>query len=215
MAPAEEMPSVVSAVRDLCCDLNQRLGLLGVAVNLTSGRGSAGVVAASDDRCRQLDELQFSAGEGPCYDAVQRSRPVLTPDLVGEGRVRWPGYASTAIDAGVAAVFAFPLQVGALCLGVLDVYAARAGSLTDAQLAAALTATRRATQIVLDGGPGLGDAIEHRAEIYQAQGMVMAARDEGPAEALARMRAHAFANDVSLLAVALRILAGHDLLEDE
>jgi hypothetical protein len=45
--------------------------------------------------------------------------------------------------------------------------------------------------------------------------MVMAARDEGPAEALARMRAHAFANDVSLLAVALRILAGHDLLEDE
>jgi AmiR/NasT family two-component response regulator len=95
------------------------------------------------------------------------------------------------------------------------VYAARAGSLTDAQLAAALTATRRATQIVLDGGPGLGDAIEHRAEIYQAQGMVMAARDEGPAEALARMRAHAFANDVSLLAVALRILAGHDLLEDE
>ena len=145
---------------------------------------------------------------------MQWSRPVLTPDLATEGTARWPGYTSTALEAGVAAVFAFPLQVGALCLGVMDVYAAQSGSLTDEQLADALGSARRAVGILLDGGPGLGDAIDHRAEIYQAQGMIMVARDEGAAEALARMRAHAFAQDLTLLALALQILAGHELLEE-
>ncbi|HET9422105.1 MAG TPA: GAF domain-containing protein [Nocardioides sp.] len=215
MAPPQDVPSAVPAIQDLCRELTERLGLLGVAVNLTSGHGSAGVIAASDDRCRRLDELQFSTGEGPCYDAVQWSRPVLTPDLANEGTARWPGYTSTALAGGVEAVFAFPLQVGAMCLGVMDVYGAQSGSLTDEQLGSALTYARRATEILLDGGPGLGDAIAHRAEIYQAQGMVMVARGEGAAAALARMRAHAFAHDLSLLTLALQILAGHELLEDE
>jgi hypothetical protein len=215
MAPAEATPLAVAALQDLCRELTDRLGLLGVAVNLTSGQGSAGVVAASDDRCRQMDELQFSVGEGPCYDAVLRSRPVLTADLAAEGTAQWPGFTATALAAGVAAVFAFPLQVGAMCLGVLDVYAARSGSLGEAQVATALRYARAATAILLDGSPGLADAVDNRAEIYQAQGMVMVARSLGVAEALARMRAHAFARDLPLLAVALEILDGHDRLDDD
>ncbi len=214
MAASEDARPAVAALEDLCRELTARLELLGAALNLTSGRGSAGVVAASDERCRRIDELQFSAGEGPSYDAVKYSRPVLTPDLAtDEGR--WPGYVSTAIEAGVGAVFAFPLQVGALCLGVLDVYAGRPGSLSDDQIAAALACARRAIEILLDGAPGLGDQIDHRAEIYQAQGMVMDARGVDAAEALARMRAHAFAHGQPLYALALLILAGHHLLEDE
>jgi hypothetical protein len=139
---------------------------------------------------------------------------VLTPDLAADAG-QWPGYASTAIEAGVAGVFAFPLQVGALCLGVLDVYAARPGSLSDEHIAATLRCARRAIQILLDGAPGLGDEIDHRAEIYQAQGMVMAARGIDAVEALARMRAQAFAHDQQLYALALLILAGQHLLEDE
>jgi hypothetical protein len=214
MAPPDDASPAVEALQDLCRRLTVRNGFLGVAVNLTSGRGTAGVMAASDERCRRLDELQFSAGEGPCYDAVLLSRPVLTPDLAADGG-RWPGYASTAIEAGVTGVFAFPMQVGALCLGVLDVYAAQSGSLLDDELAAALTNARRATEILLDGGPGLGDEIDNRAEIYQAQGVIMAARGIDAGEALARMRAHAFARNQALLALALEILAGHHLLEDE
>jgi hypothetical protein len=204
----------VTALQELCRDLTARLHLLGAAVNLTSGGGSAGVVAASDDHCLRLDELQFSAGEGPCYDAVRLSRPVLTPDLAAEGG-RWPGYASTAIEAGVTGVFAFPLQVGVMCLGVLDLYADRAGSLPEDHEAAALALARRAIEILLDGAPGLGDEIDHRAEIYQAQGMVMAAHDLDPAEALARMRAQAFARGEALLTLAREILAGHENLDDQ
>ena len=214
MARSEDGRPEVVALEELCRVLTTDLEILGAALSLTSGRGTAGVVAASDERSRRIDELQFSAGEGPCYDAVQHSRPVLTPDLVAE-EGRWPGYASTAIEAGVQGVFAFPLQVGALCLGVLDVYAAQSGSLSDQQVTAALTAARRAIEILLDGAPGLGDEIDHRAEIYQAQGMVMDARGIDAGDALARMRAHAFAHDQPLHALALLILAGHHLLEDE
>jgi len=215
MAPPEDAPPEVTALQELCRELTERLGLLGAAVNLTSGQGSAGVLAASDDRIRQLDEIQFSAGEGPCYDAVQWSRPVLTSDLAADGIARWPGYTSTAIAAGVCAVFAFPLQAGAMCLGVMDVYAAESGSLSHDQLATALRFARRATAILIDGGPALGDTIDFRAEIYQAQGVIMVARSEGAAEALARMRAHAFAHDLPLLTLALAILGGHESLEDE
>ena len=214
MARSEDARPAVAALEDLCRELSTDLEILGAAISLTSGQGTAGVVAASDERSRRIDELQFSAGEGPCYDAVRHSRPVLTPDLAAE-EGRWPGYASTAIEAGVAGVFAFPLQVGALCLGVLDVYAVRPGSLSDDQIGAGLACTRRAIEILLDGAPGLGGEIEHRAEIYQAQGMVMAARNIDAAEALARMRAHAFAHGQPLHALALWIVAGHHLLEDE
>lgn len=214
MASLDEPSPALSALRSLCCVLKDRHGFQGVAVSLISGRGPAGVVAASDDHSRRLAELQFSAGEGPCYDAVRLSRPVLTPDLDKEVG-RWPGFASTAIEAGVSGIFAFPLQVGALCLGVLDVYAARAGSLTDEQARAALTCVRRATEVLLDGAPGVGNQIDNRAEIYQAQGMVMAARGIDAADALAHMRAQAFARHQALLALALEILAGRHLREDE
>ncbi len=214
MAVPEDVSPSVTALQDVCRGLTERLGFKGVAVNLTSGRGSAGVIAASDDHCRRLAELQFSAGEGPCYDAVLLTRPVLTPDLSAEVG-RWPGYASAAIEAGVSGVFAFPLQVGALCLGVLDVYGVRSGSLSEEEVLVVLACVRRATEILLDGGPGFGDAIDNRAEIYQAQGMIMAARGVDAADALARMRAHAFARNQALLGLAMEILAGHQLLEDE
>jgi hypothetical protein len=220
---AVDVPGAVGALQGLCRSLTTHLDMLGVAVSLTSGRGSAGVVAASDEHCRQLDELQFAAGEGPSYDSVLGGRPVLTPDLSAVGTRQWPGYAATAVAVGVTGVFAFPLQVGAVCLGVLNVYADRPGSLTQERLQMTLTFARIATEILLDGDllrggelePGLGDALAHRAEIYQAQGMLMVALELGAAEALARMRAHAFARDLTLLALALEILAGEARLGDK
>ena len=214
---------VVEVLVSLCRALTTHLEVLGVAVNLASDSGPTVVVAASDARCQRLDEIQFTAGEGPCFDAVRLIRPVLTPDLVSTGARQWPGYSATAVADGVRSVFAFPLQAGAMCLGVLDVFRDRSGSMTEERLAMALTFARIATEILLDGDlvrhggleRGLGDALDYRAEIYQAQGMVMVALGLDAAEALARMRAHAFAEGLTLLALALTILAGDRRLGDE
>ncbi len=214
---------VADLLQQLCRTLATDLAVMGVAVNLMSTAGSDGVVAASDDHSRDVDELQFATGEGPCHDAFASRRPVLTPDLRSVADGRWPGFTSAAFESGVGAVFAFPLHVGAVVLGVLDVYADRPGSLSQEQVAAALTTAQLATEILLDGDlltsdgrpdRDLSTALDHRAEIYQAQGMVMVDLGVDPVEALARMRAHAFGNERSLIALARDIITGFVLPAD-
>jgi hypothetical protein len=215
---------VADLLQDLCRSLSTDLAVLGVAVNLMSTEGSDGVVAASDDRSRDVDELQFATGEGPCHDAFAHRRPVLTPDLRSVLHGRWPGYSSAALDAGVGAVFAFPVHVGAVVLGVMDVYTDEPGSLTQEQVATALTSAQRATEILLDGDligadghldRDLSTVLDHRAEIYQAQGMVMVDLGVEPVEALSRMRAHAFGTSQPLIELARDIVSGFVLPVDE
>lgn len=211
---------VAGLLHGLCRNLASTLGVMGAAVNLMSAGGSEGVAAASDDRCRDLDELQFTTGEGPCHEAFVARRPVLTPDLRAAAVRHWPGYASAALASGVGAVFAFPLHIGGVGFGVLDVFAGQTGSMRPDQVAMALTYAQIATEIMLDGDlttasgelePGLSTALDYRAEIHQAQGMAMVDLDAGPAEALARMRAHAFAHDRPLIDLAREIIGGFKL----
>ena len=120
-------------------------------------------------------------------------------------------------DVGVRAVFAFPLQVGAGRLGVLDVFRARPGPLSADELRQALTFAEVAVTTLLDGqsaaGPGtaaagLDEAMDGRAELFQAQGMVMVQLGADLAEALVRIRAHAYAHNRPLTEVAADIVAG-------
>ncbi len=224
MSAPETSDGVAELLRQLCRSLTADLAVSGVAVNLMSSAGSDGVLAASDDRSRDLDELQFATGEGPCHDAFAARRPVLTPNLDAVTDGRWPGYSAAALESGVGAVFAFPLHVGAVVLGVLDVYHDRSGSLSREQTAAALTGAQLATQILLDGDlvgadgrldHGVSTALDHRAEIYQAQGMVVVDLGVDPAEALARMRAHSFGNATPLIDLARDIIAGFVLPADD
>ncbi len=112
----------------LCSALTRALPATGVGVSLlTPDHNGGGIVAASDARSRVLEELQFTAGEGPCIDAYTTGRPVLVPDLDGHGTRRWPGYAPAAREHGVRAVFSFPLQVGAARRGPWTSTAPRPG----------------------------------------------------------------------------------------
>jgi len=223
MSAPDGRDGVADLLQQLCRALTTDLAVAGVAVNLMSTAGSDGVLAASDDRSRVVDELQFATGEGPCHDAYASRRPVLTPDLRSVTHGRWPAYTSAAREAGLAAVFAFPLHLGAVVLGVLDVYADQPGSLSRDQVTVALTQAQLATEILLDGelvtpdgGPDhdLSTTLDHRAEIYQAQGMVMVDLGVDPTDALSRMRAHAFGNERPLIDLARDIISGFVLPVD-
>jgi hypothetical protein len=137
---------------------------------------------------------------------------------------RWPGYSPAALDRGVRAVFAFPLQVGAARLGVLDVYREQPGSLSAESLALALTFAEVAVQTLLDGqeraargqaAEGLEGALEYRFALYQAQGMTMVDLGVSIGEAMARLRAHAYAHDRPLSDVARDVVAGRLRLESD
>jgi hypothetical protein len=176
-----------------------------------SDAGVRGVAAASDAASERIDELQFTLGEGPCMVAFTSRRPVLEPDLTAGGALRWPIYAPAVRAEGVLAAFAFPLQVGAARLGVLDFYRQHSGTLSTDELAEALTFADVATTMLLDGqekaapgaaAAGLDEALEYRFELYQAQGMVMVQMDVSLVEALVVLLAYAFSHDRDLAEVA-------------
>ncbi len=137
-----------------------------------------GTVAGSGGRARELEDLHFALGEGPCVEAVQARRPVLEADLVGSGLGRWPGYAPAAYQRAARGVFAFPLQVGAACVGVLDIYQDRSAPMREVDIGCALTFADIAMDMFLDsqaeGSAGLVEAdisqlMVPRLEVHQAQ----------------------------------------------
>lgn len=191
------------------------LTVTGVGLALMSSAGHAGTVAVSDGAAATLEELQFTLGEGPGVDCSATGRPVLQPNLAGTGPGRWPVFAAGALEAGIRAMFALPLRVGGIRLGVLNLYRDTAGELTAEQLSDALTYADAATALLLHlhaqpslDGSDLGaiEMIEDRAEVHQATGMVSVMADLDMADALVRLRAHAFATERPILDVARDVL---------
>jgi hypothetical protein len=187
----------------------------GASMALMTSAGHAGLLAATDEASATLETLQQTVGEGPCLDASREGRPVLQPDLLRTGMALWPGFTSSAADAGIAAVFAFPLQVGMIQLGVLDLYRTNTGSLDTLQLAEALDFAAAATTILLDLQHGtpigqlhplLAVAADGHREIHQATGMTSVQAGVGLTEALLLLRARAYATERSLLDVATDVL---------
>src|SRR5450830_212153 len=111
--------------------------------------GPAGTVAVTDEVASLMEDLQFTLGEGPCVDSSTWGRPVLQPDLATTGPARWPVFSAGALEAGIGAVFALPLRVGGIRLGVLDLYRDRPGALTPHELNEALAHADAATAILL------------------------------------------------------------------
>jgi hypothetical protein len=178
--------------------------------------GARGVAAVSEPAYEAIEELQFTLGEGPCLDAFVTRQPVLVPDLAREALHRWPGYAPAAHGQGMRAVFAFPLQIGAARLGVLDLFRLETGTLSAAQFREALTFAEMAVTTLLDGqegappggaADGLDDVMGQRAEVYQAQGMISVQLGIPLADALARLRAYAYSENRLLPDVAREVVA--------
>jgi len=207
-------PGVVDQLRRICGTAERALFASGVGMSVATADGTNGMTVASDPTSERLEELQFTLGEGPCVDAFTTRRPVLVAELDSDAMSRWPVYAPALRDAGVRAVFAFPLQVGAARLGVLDVFRAHPGPLSRIHLGQALTFADLAVATLLDGqeratagADGLDGAMEYGAELFQAQGMVMIQLGVTLTEALARLRAHAYAEDRRLTEVAADVVA--------
>ncbi len=193
-------------VNELCVQCVATLeGVAGASVMMTDSAGARGSPAATDTISARIEELQYTLGEGPCVDAVSLGRPVLVGDLAGVESVRrWPGFAPAAAQSGAAALFAFPLQVGAVQIGALSLYSEQAGPLTAEQIRSALVFADAATLLLLPGGLDDGHHLDlgRRAVVHQASGMVAAQLRVPIDTAFARIRAHAYAADRPLEDVA-------------
>lgn len=220
---ADGPPTLGGGLQAVCRATTRHLSLWGAVINLISRSGLDCLVASSDKSSQRMGELPFNVGEGPCLDAFAQGRPVLVPDLAATAGRQWFAYASAALGLGVGAVFAIPLHVGAVRLGVLEAYSDRPRGLEGEEIAMLLNFAVIGTELLLDSqhdGPDaavegrLSLGLDHRAEVYQAQGMVMVEMDIDLAEALIRMRARAFSRDALLIDVARDIIAGHMLPQE-
>ena len=176
---------------------------------------SRGSVCATNSVSELLEDLQFTLGEGPCIDACRYDHPVLEPDLVNPETARWVAFGPPAITAGAPAVFGFPIRVGAVGLGALNLYRDRPGPLTDEQHAEALVLADVAAEVILllqaNASPGeLAKELESSSSfhyvVHQASGMVSAQLDVSVDHALVRLRAFAFSSGTPLLDVARSVV---------
>ena len=221
---ADDKPNTIGLMQRLCRTAARALPASGVGVSVMSEEGSHVTAAASDARSVLVEELQFALGEGPCLEAYGSGRPVLCPDLAADSRGRWPGYGPAAAKHGVRAVFAFPLQIGTARLGAIDFYRDEVGVLPTRVAAQALTFADVAIRSLLDGqlqsqqgasAAPLDESLENQFQVYQAQGMLSVQLGVTMPEAMVRLRAHAYARDLSLGVVADAIVARRLTLEND
>ena len=217
-AAASERSAQPERICELCV---QMLGVTGAGIALVTDQGHRGVVHATDDVSALIEELQLTLGEGPCIDAVAGRGPVLVPDLGRSPDLavdRWPGFLAEAAHAGVQAVFAFPLRIGAISVGALDLYRDSPGELSEAELPAALLAADAAALAVLQryaGDAGAdeargawgGSAARHQFQVHQATGMVQVQLGIPTEQAFLMLRARAFADGRALSDVASDVIA--------
>ena len=205
---------------DACAAAVTAVEVSGAWLIAVPGTGTGHLMQATNEVSELLAELELTLGEGPGRDAAAAGGPVLASDLGDEGAARrWPVFAAAACAAGAAAVFMFPLQVGAIRAGVMGLYRERPGPLSAFQLGDALVFADTATLLLLGSGPQTADGASadlrapppdltgYRAEVDQATGMLTEQLGVGIAEAFIRLRAYAYVNDLRLTDVARDIVA--------
>ena len=215
---------------EICQACVEGLDVDGAAISLLTATASRETLSATDPTAETLEDLQFTLGEGACIEAAVSGRPVLVSDVYDLAlTTRWPMFAAAVTDQTAArALFALPLQLGTINVGVLDLYRDTPGPLRDDQLRDAVAAADAATLMLLavpariddDHAEGSGlwpDGFWNgRAEVHQATGMILVQLGVSAQDAFVRLRAHAFATrrtlaDVARDVVARRLVFTHDM----
>jgi GAF domain-containing protein len=161
-----------------------------VSVTLVRDTGPA-TAAFTAEPALALDEAQYQRGYGPCLDAAASLDTLATPHTDSESR--WPDWAARATAAGVRSALAVGLPVEEGVTGAINVYSTAPDAFDDeaialAQTFAAYAAAAQANAHVYDVQVTLAQqmqvAMESRAVIEQAKGIIMGERRCTPEEAI-------------------------------
>lgn len=204
--------------------------LCSAAAVMLDSTGVGIAMAADDDHLqtvcatgigRRGEQLQLTRGEGPAYDAYRHGEPVLIDDL--DDVRNWPLSGHDAGEAGIRAIFSFPLRSGAARFGAFTLYRDQPRPLDDGQYGDALVFARVALDLLLtmQADQPAGDLHElftddgaNPWEVHQATGMVSARLGISIRDALAMLRGHAFSSGRSIGEIAADVVAGRLVLDD-
>lgn len=196
----------------------ETVAVSGAGLVLTSSMSTLEPVYTTDGRAGEMEELQATVGQGPAIDALASGMPIIGDDLASPTSTRrWPIFAPEVTRLGVRAMCSLPLALGAIRVGVLDLYHDTPRELSQDQLLDALIYADTALLLVLDARSGIatstdadsprnyGSLLWH-AEVHQAAGMVSEQLGISVLDALVRLRAHAYSHDQQLTDVARSVV---------
>ena len=205
-AAVASAPESESLTWRLCEAARLLLGADGASITMENASSNRVTLACTDEVARKLEDLHDVLGEGPATAAFTTGAPVVVE--LRSGVAGWPMFVEAASrQTPAATVFALPMRSGADVLGVLSLYRATPGELAEPIEEAGFLADALAAAVLHDHGGSaesgdVGSSWSNRAEVHQATGMVVAQLAIGVHDALAILRAHAFALDRDLGAVA-------------
>ncbi|GAA3435969.1 GAF and ANTAR domain-containing protein [Kutzneria kofuensis] len=214
-AQADGRPVSVRHVALVC---HEQLTACGVGVYLV-GDGGTEPACATTDAVERMIELQITLGEGPALTAIHAGVPVLVADLAHqENLTRWPVFGSAAAAHSSFAVFAFPLLMGEITVGALEVYRTREVPLSGDELNLALVfaevmTAQLITEVVDVDEPDAEELVVEGFHgrwltVHQATGMLSVQLRCTLTEAFLRLRGHAYASGRRLSDVADDVVDG-------
>lgn len=174
----------------------------------------AHTVAAVGELARELDELQYEKGHGPCLDAGRAAEIMLIDDASTE--TRWPDYLPPARERGLGSSLSLPLPVENYLVGALNVYSRTAAAFgprtaeVGAALAACLTSALSYAEShhqALARNTHLEQAMLSRGVIEQAKGIIMMQRRCTAEEAFAVLRQASMDSHVKLQDLAVSLVS--------
>lgn len=210
----------------LCARFLKELPIDGVSVCVFGGTAPEEVLCATDSLAARLDELQFDLGEGPRWQAAHARNPVLEPRVREVEHPLWPIFHAALMDTPVAALYVFPLNLGALNVGCVELYSTSKSTLDRADRAKAAVLANETTWKLLDrllqgtetdmrDSALTAVSALSRREIHQATGMVLVQMDVTPTEALLLLRAHAFSQGRTVRSLAGDVVARRLIFDSE
>lgn len=199
-------------------------------LSLMSESTSRVPLGSSDETAARAERLQFTFGDGPCFRAMRSGEPVVVTEDVWTSQ--WPLMAGrhfehTSYHGGLSV----PLRVLDSWIGVLDLYSVRSRPVTEAVVRDAVAIATIVTAALLDTLGAAGEAVvedhatqgapvrsgaawlwgaptRRRGQVWIATGMANLALSLPSHDSLAVLRAHAFAEGVTLDALADDIVTG-------
>lgn len=176
---------------------------------------TAETVVASNDRVVSIDADQYAAGDGPCLEAARTGQIVRTG--VEQASQRWAEFARSARGAGVQSYLSCPLFLDEEFAGSLNLYSEQPhgfGALDEAVLrlyttaATAAIANARRYARARQLAEQLSQALDSRAVIDQAVGVVMAVRGITAEQAFDELARQSQNTNTKLREIAVRVIQG-------
>jgi GAF domain-containing protein len=190
-------------------------GATEVSVTIVRSGDDGEGAAYSSETAEKIDERQYGLDQGPCLDAARGHEVFIVDDMRTE--TRWPDYTPFAAEHGVLSSLSVPLPVQEEVLGAINVYSREPSAFGDeavetarrfASYAAVAIANAHLYQSAAEAAEHMRRAMESRAVIEQAKGIVMAQRRCSAKEAFDLLVRSSQRENVKLRILAERIVEG-------